>query len=71
MNLLISTNDRESQGPTIKSGSCQHPIRDFMDDITVTTAICVDAERVLTSQEHMATMKFKPRKSRSMVIGVV
>lgn len=48
MNLLILTADREPQGSIIESGSCQHSIRGFIDDVTVTTATQLDADRMLT-----------------------
>lgn len=37
MNLLITAAAKESRGPRMESGTRQPSIRDFMDDLTVTT----------------------------------
>ncbi|XP_057673103.1 uncharacterized protein LOC130904394 [Corythoichthys intestinalis] len=71
MNLLIAAAQKESRGPLMKSGIRQPPIRGFMDDLTVTTSTHVQARWILRALEDVATwarMKFKPKKSRSMVI---
>ncbi|XP_032371806.1 uncharacterized protein LOC116689383 [Etheostoma spectabile] len=71
MNLLITAAEKEARGPRMESGIRQHAIRGYMDDLTVTTSTHVEARWVLTALDHMATwarMKFKPKKSRSMVI---
>ncbi|XP_034721949.1 uncharacterized protein LOC117940937, partial [Etheostoma cragini] len=71
MNLLITAAEKEARGPIMESGIRQHAIRGYMDDLTVTTTTHVEARWVLTALDHMATwarMKFKPKKSRSMVI---
>ncbi|KAG7510622.1 hypothetical protein JOB18_026614 [Solea senegalensis] len=68
MNLLIAAAEKEAQGPKMESGIRQPPIR---DNLTVTTTTHVEVRWVLTILDHMATwarMKFKPKKSRSMLI---
>lgn len=71
MNLLITAAGKESRGPTMESGIRQPPIRGFMDDLTITTSTHVQARWILKALDDVVTwarMKFKPRKSRSMVI---
>ncbi|XP_030008310.1 uncharacterized protein LOC115431800 [Sphaeramia orbicularis] len=71
MNLLITAAGKEARGPKMQSGIRQPPIRGYMDDLTVTTTTHVEARWVLTVLDRMATwarMKFKPKKSRCMVI---
>ncbi len=71
MNLLITAAEKEAHGPKMESGIRQPPIRGYMDDLTITTTTHVEARWVLTVLDHMATwarMKFKPKKSRSLVI---
>ncbi|XP_059378226.1 uncharacterized protein LOC132114105 [Carassius carassius] len=63
--------EKEARGPKMESGIRQPPIRGYMDDLTVTTTTHVEARWVLPVLGHMATwarMKFKPKKSRSLVI---
>lgn len=68
INLLITAGRKlEVQ----KSGIQRLPIRGYMDDLTLTTTTHAEARWVLTVLDHMATwarMKFKLKKSRSMVI---
>lgn len=55
----------------MESGTRQLPIRGFMDDHTITSLAHVQTRWILKALYDMATwaqMKFKPRKSRSMVI---
>lgn len=71
MNLLITAPEKETRGAKMESGIRQPPIRGYMDDLTVMTTTHVEARWVLTVLNHMAMwarMKFKPNKSRSMVI---
>lgn len=71
MNLLIAAAEKEARGPKMESGIRQPPIRGYMDDLIVTTTTHVEARWVLTVLDPMATwarMKFKPKRSRSMVI---
>lgn len=70
MNLLIMSAEKEARGPKMESGNQQPPIRGYMDDLTVTTTTHVEARWVLTVLDvaMWARMKFKPKKSRSMVI---
>lgn len=70
MNVLITAAGKVSRGPTMDSGN-QHPMRGFMDDLTITTYTHVHLRWILKALDDVATwvrMKFKPRKSRSMVI---
>ncbi|KAL0148227.1 hypothetical protein M9458_056459 [Cirrhinus mrigala] len=71
MNLIIAAAGKEARGPKMQSGIRQPPIRGYMDDLTVTTTTHVEARWVLTVLDLMATwarMRFKPKKSRYMVI---
>ncbi|RXN28661.1 reverse transcriptase [Labeo rohita] len=71
MNLIIAAAGKEARGPKMQSGIRQPPIRGYMDDLTVTTTTHVEARWVLTVLDRMATwarMRFKPKKSRYMVI---
>ncbi|RXN24418.1 reverse transcriptase [Labeo rohita] len=71
MNLIIAAAGKEARGPKMQSGIRQPPIRGYMDDLTVTTTTHMEARWVLTVLDRMATwarMRFKPKKSRYMVI---
>ncbi|KAI8501656.1 hypothetical protein Bbelb_209270 [Branchiostoma belcheri] len=71
MNLLIDAAATKAKGPRMNSGSRQPPIRGFMDDITLTTVTHVEARWMLAELDYMATwarMRFKPKKSRCMII---
>ncbi|XP_026059304.1 uncharacterized protein LOC113043970 [Carassius auratus] len=71
MNLLITAAEKEYRGPSMESGIRQPPIRVFMDDLTITTSTHVQARWILKALEDGVTwarMKFKTRKSRSMLI---
>jgi hypothetical protein len=71
MNLIIKAAERESRGPKTTSGIRLPSNRGFMDDMTVTTQTHVQARWILTALDETATwarMKFKPKKSRSLVI---
>ena len=70
-NLIISAAEKECRGPTARSGTRQPSIRAFMDDITICTEGAAGARWILRSLEKLvswARMKFKPKKSRSLVI---
>ena len=71
MNLIIKAAERETRGPKMQSGIHVPANRGFMDDLTVTTTTLVQARWVLQALEDTvswARMKFKPKKSRYMVI---
>ncbi|XP_066299893.1 uncharacterized protein [Branchiostoma lanceolatum] len=71
MNLLIEAAASKAKGPRMRSGARQNPLRGFMDDLTVTTVSHIEARWMLEELDQMATwarMKFKPKKSRCMVI---
>lgn len=62
---------KESGGEIMKSGIRQPPIRGFMNDLTTTTVTHIQARWILKVLDDMATwarMRFKPKRSRSMVI---
>lgn len=70
MNLLITAAKKEFTGPIMQSGVCQPQKRGFMDDLTITTLSHIQARwvlKVLNDVAKWARMKFKPRKSKSMV----
>ena len=55
----------------MKSGTYQPANRGYMDDLTITTKSHIQARWVLKALDEVVTwarMKFKPRKSRCMVI---
>ncbi|XP_052238630.1 uncharacterized protein LOC127849922 [Dreissena polymorpha] len=71
MNLIINAAKRETRGPKTASGIYLPSNRGFMDDLTVTTTTHVQARWVLGALDETVTwarMKFKPKKSRSLVI---
>ncbi|XP_078322870.1 uncharacterized protein LOC144622162 [Crassostrea virginica] len=71
MNIIMKAAERETRGPKMNSGIYQPANRGFMDDLTVTTKSHVQARWVLSALEEViswARMKFKPRKSRYMII---
>ncbi len=58
-------------GVEIAPGTVLPPIRAFMDDLTVLTTMLQDAENLLARLDELiewARMKFKPRKSRSLLL---
>ena len=62
MNIIMKAAERETRGPKMNSGIYQPANRGLMDDLTVT--IKSGLEEVVS----WARMKFKPRKSRYMII---
>ena len=71
INMLVKSAEKECRGPKMRSGIRQPPIRAFMDDLTVTVAGVQGARWVLKGLEEAfewSRMKFKPQKSRSLVI---
>ncbi|XP_052234917.1 uncharacterized protein LOC127847189 [Dreissena polymorpha] len=71
MNLIINTAKRETRGPKTTSGIYLPSNRGFMDDLTVIKTTHVQARWVLRALDETVTwarMKFKPKKSRSLVI---
>jgi hypothetical protein len=71
MNMIIKAGERETRGPKTATNIRQPPSRGFMDDLTITTDTVVQARWILAALEETAAwarMKFKPRKSRSLII---
>lgn len=71
MNMLVKAAETECQGPLSRSGVWQPPIRAFMDDLTVTTTSVPRARWILQGMEMLmswARMRFRPAKSRSLVL---
>ncbi|XP_045195004.2 uncharacterized protein LOC123550644 [Mercenaria mercenaria] len=71
MNLIINAAKRETRGPKTASGVYLPANRGFMDDLTVSTKTHIQARWVLSALDEAATwarMKFKAKKSRSLVI---
>ena len=71
MNLIVNAAKRETRGPKTASGAYLPSNRGFMDDLTITTKTHVQARWVLTALDETATwarMRFKPKKSRSLII---
>ena len=71
MYLIREGGKRETKGPLSSSNIRQPSSRGFMDDLTITTTTHIQARWILTALEELtswARMKFKPAKSRYMVI---
>lgn len=71
MNLVVKSAEKASRGPKMKSGVRQPPTRAFMDDMTVTAKSVVEGRWMLEDLEKLiswARMRFKPAKSRSLVL---
>ena len=71
MNQIINAAKRETRGPKTASGIHLPSNRGFMDDLTISSTTHVQAGWVLTTLDdtvHLARMKFKPNKYRSLVI---
>ncbi|XP_061925310.1 uncharacterized protein LOC133664585 [Entelurus aequoreus] len=71
MNMLTKSAEPECRGPRTNSGQRQPPIRAFMDDLTVMTESVPGCRWILKGLEKLvewARMRFKPAKSRSMVL---
>ncbi|XP_060938981.1 uncharacterized protein LOC133018922 [Limanda limanda] len=71
MNMLTKSAEPECRGPRTNSGQRQPPIRAFMDDLTVMTESVPGCRWILRGLEKLvewARMRFKPAKSRSMVL---
>ena len=71
MNMIIKSAEVECRGPRVKSGIRQPPLRAYMDDITVTTSSVIGCTWIVRGLEKLivwARMRFKPGKSRSLVL---
>ena len=71
MNLIIEAGQRETRGPLSNTNIRQPPSRGFMDDLTITTPSIIQARWILTALGDTvawARMKFKPAKSRCMIL---
>ena len=71
MNLLMKSVEKYTRGPMSRTGISQPPTRGFMDDMTITCKTVVEARWTLEELGEMITwarMKFKPAKSRSLVL---
>ena len=71
MNLLNKAASAETRGPKTNNAERLTPNRAFVDDLTITTETHVQARWILSALEETATwarMKFKPAKSRSLII---
>ena len=71
MNLIVKSAEKPSRGPKMTSGCIQPQTRTFMDDMTITAKSYVEGRWMLQEIGELiewARMKFKPQKSRSMVL---
>ena len=71
MNMIIKSAEVECRGLRVKSGIRQPPLRAYMDDITVTTSSVIGCKLIVRGLEKLivwARMRFKPGKSRSLVL---
>ena len=71
MSMLVKASESECRGPKSKSGVRQPPIRAYMDDLTITTKSATGSRWILgglNKNMEWARMRFKPGKSRSVVI---
>ena len=72
MNLIIKSTEKMSRGPAMKSGIIQPPNKAFVDDMTLVTKSVVEGRWALNELVEVITwarMKFKPSKSRSLVLA--
>ena len=71
MNMIIKSVEEESQSPMAKSNIQQPLLRAYMDNITVTTSSVIGCKWIVRSLEKLIVwvhMRFKPGKSRSLVL---
>ncbi|NJK32032.1 MAG: hypothetical protein HC927_06195 [Deltaproteobacteria bacterium] len=71
MNLIVKSVEKMSHGPVTISGVCHPPTRAFMDDMKITARSVPEGRWMLEDLERLiswARMKFKPAKSRSLVL---
>ncbi|CAC5369161.1 unnamed protein product [Mytilus coruscus] len=71
MNLLVKSAEKMSRGPVMSSGVSQSPTRAFMDDMTITVKSVLEGKWMLQDLGELidwARMKFKPSKSRSLIL---
>jgi len=71
MNMIIKTAERESRGPKTNSGIHLPSNRGFMDDMTITTETHIQTRWILKALDETVTwarMRFKPAKSRCLVV---
>ncbi|XP_053391239.1 uncharacterized protein LOC128554051 [Mercenaria mercenaria] len=71
MNLLVKTAGKMSRGPITISGIRQPPTRAFMHDMTITAKSVPEGRWMLEDLGRLISwsrMKFKPAKSRSLVL---
>ena len=71
MNLILKSVEKRSRGQTMKTGILQPPSRAFVDDMTLITKSAIEARWTLEELNELilwARMRFKPSKSRSMVL---
>ena len=53
MNLLVKCVEKQSRGPTTKSGIRLPPMRAFMDNMTVTTKSVEEGRQMLEGLDHI------------------
>lgn len=71
MNLIIKSTEKISRGAHMKTGIIQPPNKAFVDDMTLSTKSVVEGRWSLNELGEVinwARMRFKPSKSRSLVI---
>ncbi|CAC5417464.1 unnamed protein product [Mytilus coruscus] len=71
MNLLVKSAEKMSRGPVMSSGVSQPPARAFMDDMAITAKSVLEGKWMLQDLGELidwARMKFKPSKSRSLIL---
>ena len=71
MNLLVKSAENIRRGPITTTGIRLPPTRAFMDDLTITTRTVIECRWMLEETQDLiqwARMKFKPEKSRSLVL---
>uniref|UniRef100_A0A3B1JAJ2 Reverse transcriptase domain-containing protein n=1 Tax=Astyanax mexicanus TaxID=7994 RepID=A0A3B1JAJ2_ASTMX len=71
MNMLVKSAETQCRGPKTMTGVRQPPVRAFMDDLTITTESVPGSRWILQGLEELcgwARMRFKPEKSRSLVL---
>ena len=71
MEVIVRSARAQGRGVELAPNQVLPPIRAFMDDLTLLNPSTNEADKVLVKLEELvqwARMKFKPRKSRSLVL---
>jgi serine protease inhibitor len=68
MSLVVKSAETASKGPNMAVGVKQPPTSAFMDGLTITAKVVIKGRWMLEDLEQWAKIKFKPARSRSLVL---